>query len=414
MDTLKNIVFLAFGMLSAVALSGAQTQCSVKVPVPDLNYCDAAGLLEEHVDAHVHETRGRVQAVQDYQRDTFKLFDQQFTVILNESTNTDVDIRDVEEHIVTLKRVFNTFQSLQATTEQPQVFPEVFSTDEPEVGSRRQKRAAPTTTNPTQQALDSAKAAFQQQLASITQKLQNIASSIANDVAQSTAYHTKLQTMLATNQQYLTTTEQQIKLIDTAVMNALKSKTIATGGGPSLSGVTQEVTDLIINATVAEQIIQRQLDDLGKQENQMEASERFTATRLSTFAKDLTDFDQRLTNDTQQISNLKGAVQIYEDQIGQFVYNKTNDVSDLRAQLGPVQAQISQVGRTVFNATLELGRFEADLKAYKREVDSMQSLVSFSKQAQQRQSGDILQLKKTLSDDFQVMKYAFGLTTTPP
>lgn len=206
--TFVVLLIFVFGLMTCVA---AQTQCSLKVPVPDLSYCDASGILEEHVDANVHETRGRIRAVQDYELDSFKLFDQQFTVAMKESTNTDIDIRDVEEDILTLRRVISHLQTMQTNDEIP------------EVHDGRQKRAAPQAPTTSQQSLSAATTVFQQNLASVMQKLQGISSSITNEVAKSVALHSKLQKELATNQQTLAATERQLHSLETSIRTAVKT-----------------------------------------------------------------------------------------------------------------------------------------------------------------------------------------------
>ncbi|XP_045215457.2 uncharacterized protein LOC123565722 [Mercenaria mercenaria] len=397
MNNSKQVYLVVVCLLSYIVSASAMSQCSLKVPVPDLTYCDATGTLEEHIDADVHETRGRVKAVQDYQHDSFKLFDQQLNTIVEDST-TDMDILDVVEEIQTLKRFVTSLSEQQEL---------------PEISDKRQKRAAPSTPNQTQQLLNSAQATFQKNLASIKQKLASISSSIAKDAAQSSAIHTKLLQDLAKNQQSLTATEQQLQTLDTAVRNALTST--GTGvSGVSLSTVTQEVTDLVINATVSEQIIQRQLDDLEKLDKQLEASEQVTTSRLGTLTTDLNDLDKRLTNATQQTAVLKGGEHIYEDRVGTFISNTTRDVANLRAELASAQQSVSQVGRSAFNTTMAVGQFEIKLTAFRKDVDGIQSAVTFSQPLQQSQIGQILKLKKTLADDINVLKYAFGLTKTPP
>lgn len=210
MKTSEVVVLFTFVSVLTTRVAAAQTKCSLKVPVPDLSYCDATGTLEEHVDGNVHETWGRIRAVQDYEHDSFKLIDQQFAVAMNESTNTDIHIRDVEEEIRTLKRVINQLQTMQTNDEKP------------EVRDVRRKRAATQAPTPSQQSLNAAKAAFQQNLANVMQKLQGISTSIANEAAQSVALHSNLQKKLAANQQTLTATERQLHSLDTAIRTAIK------------------------------------------------------------------------------------------------------------------------------------------------------------------------------------------------
>lgn len=211
MKTFFTINFLAVWLVTIGMPINAMTQCSLKVPVPDLNYCEAIGSLEEHVDADVHETRGRVKAVQDFQMDSFKLLDQQINLILNDSTSTDEDIKDVEEEIYTIKRFVNNLPNDEM----------------PEMSGTRQKRAAPSTPGPSRQLLNNAKANFQQSVASVLQKLQSISSSIASEVAQNTALHQQLLQELSTNQKALVAAEQQLQSLETATRNALNS----TGSG---------------------------------------------------------------------------------------------------------------------------------------------------------------------------------------
>lgn len=216
MKAFITINFLAVWFVSIGVSVNGMTQCSLKIPVPDLSYCEAIGSLEEHVDADMHETRGRVKAIQDYQMDSFKLLDQQINLVLKESTSTDEDIKDVEEEIHTIKRFVN---NLQPNDEMP------------EMSGWRQKRAAPSTPGPSQQLLNNAKASFQQSVASVLQKLQNISSSIAGEVTQNTAVHQQLLQELFTNQKALVSSEQQLQSLDTAIRNALNS----TGPGKYIS-----------------------------------------------------------------------------------------------------------------------------------------------------------------------------------
>lgn len=187
----------------------AISQCSLKVPVPDVSFCDASGTLEESMDASIHETRGRAKAVQEFQQDSLESFKQQITAMLEDSTNTDMDLHDVEEEIMTLKRFVTNVLSHPIYDELPGS------------GGSRHKRAAPVSSS--QQLLNSAKASFQQELTRITNQLAIISSSLAKDVAQSSALHAKLLKELFTNQQSLTATEQQLKTLDTAIRNALKT-----------------------------------------------------------------------------------------------------------------------------------------------------------------------------------------------
>jgi septal ring factor EnvC (AmiA/AmiB activator) len=179
------------------------------VPVPDISFCDATGALEEKVDANIYETSGRVKAVQDFQYDAFELFNHQLTTLLDDSKSTDMNIHDVEEEILTLKRFVS------------RVLSDSVNDEIPAISGTRHKRAA--SVNQTQQLLNSAKATFQQELAKITNKLAIISSSIAKEAVQTTAIHTKLLNELTSNQQTLTTTEQQLKVLDTTIRNVLKT-----------------------------------------------------------------------------------------------------------------------------------------------------------------------------------------------
>lgn len=401
MKTVTILSCLALWLCLVSTHVSAKTQCSLKIPVPDLNYCDAIGFVEEHVDADMHETRGRIRAVQDFQFDSFKLLDGQINAIMNESTSTDENINDVEEEILVLKQFVETYLDVQADDTVPKV------------DGTRQKRAATSSPNQIQQQLNTAKASFQQDVTKVLQKLQSISSSIANEVSQSSAIHLRLVQELSNNQQTLTATEQQLQSLETAVRNALNT-TRTGGGGVSLSGVSQDVTDLIINATVSEKVIQRQLDNIDKVVKQMEASEQVTDTKISTLTTDLKDLNTQLNNATQQTATLKGADRIFEDQVGAFVSNTTQDVANIKADLVAVKQTLSQVGRSVFNTTLEVAKFDAELLKFRKSVDSVQTVVTFTQPLQQGQIADILRLKKTLADNVNVLKYAFGLTSTPP
>lgn len=390
---------MCIGALSCIARITAMSQCSVKVPVPDISFCDATGALEEKVDANIYETSGRVKAVQDFQYDAFELFNHQLTTLLDDSTSTDMNIHDVEEEILTLKRFVS------------RVLSDSVNDEIPEISGTRHKRAA--SVNQTQQLLNSAKATFQQELAKITNKLAIISSSIAKEAAQTTAIHTKLLNELTSNQLTLTTTEQQLNALDTTIRNVLKT-TKPGVGGVSLSAVRQQITDLVINASVAEQITQRQLDNIEKLEQQMERSEQAAAAKLTSLETDLSNLDNRLPNITHQIANLKGGERIYEDKIGTFIYNTTHDVADLTAKQATLQQEVTKAGQDAFSATMKLGAYEQNLTQFRHNVDGIQSIVTFIQPIQQAQSGQILQLKKTLADNIHVMQYAFGVRSTPP
>lgn len=204
--------------------AAGQTRCSVAVPVPDLGYCDAVGALEENADASIHETRGRVIGMADYQEDAFKLFDEQITSILNQSTVSDSEVRDIEEEVNTMKRLLSTMQSVQAVSSRQ-------SAGGHHVSGRR-KRAALSALPPGQQKMiDNLKLSFQQSLANVLLMLQNVSKSVADDTTQNAAYHTRLQQDLSTNQKALNVLEQQLQSIDTAIKAVAASRNTGNSFG---------------------------------------------------------------------------------------------------------------------------------------------------------------------------------------
>ena len=182
--------------------ANSQTSCSIRVPVPGMDYCDAVGALEQTTDTRVHETRGRIHGMQDYQDDTFKLFDQQFTEMINKTTYSDAEVKDIEEELATLKRVLDTLQTMQTAI--------TGNTGSTNNTSRRSKRALTSLPPGQQQQLDKAKLSFQQSLADVLQKIQNISKTLSDDAANAATFHAHLQQELVKNQRGLTIVEQLI------------------------------------------------------------------------------------------------------------------------------------------------------------------------------------------------------------
>lgn len=198
-------------LLHFVYPARAQTRCSIQVPVPDLGYCEAVGALEENTEIQVHETRGRISGIQDYQEDTFKLFDDQFTKMVNQTTFSDAEIKDIEEEIATMKRVLAHVQTLQA----------VPGTSTSTNSSRRGKRAVTSLSPGQQNQLDAANTTFQNALADVLQKLQNISKTLENDEKNSQALHVRLQQEIAKNQRALNILEQQLLVVDSTIKATL-------------------------------------------------------------------------------------------------------------------------------------------------------------------------------------------------
>lgn len=191
----------------------SQTKCSISVPVPHLGVCDAVGALEENTEASVHEARGKISGMKEYQDDTFKLFDSQITSYLNQSSRSESEIRDIEEEISTLKRFLGNIQALQTFT----------GTGSNVSAVRRSKRAA--TLPPSQQTiLDNAKLSFQTSLSDILLRLQNMTQILADDKTQYDTYHRRLVQELNTNQRGLNIVEQQLQGIDASIKAVLSQR----------------------------------------------------------------------------------------------------------------------------------------------------------------------------------------------
>jgi len=174
------------------------------------------GVLEDNTDASVHETRGRIDVMQEYQGDTFKLFDQQITTILTGSTSSDADINDITEEINTLKRALRNLQGGLQVLYPPH--DELLAED-----SGRVKRAA-SLPPAQQQAIDAANLSFQTSVARVLLRLQNISKSIADENSQNNAMHSRLLQELAGNQRALSLVERQMNNVDAAVNALMKQR----------------------------------------------------------------------------------------------------------------------------------------------------------------------------------------------
>ncbi|KAL4227456.1 hypothetical protein ACF0H5_012900 [Mactra antiquata] len=396
------LLLCALLLLSISTHSVAKTTCVLTVPVPSLDVCDATGTLEEYVDASVHETRGRIKSMQDNGFDIFEIFNEQINRIVNESTNSDMNIKDAQEEILVLKRYITALQAGQ-----------VSATTQASIG--RRKRAVITTpSTQTIQSLKAANASFQHTVANLMLKLNNISTNIRSEMTNSDQVHIRLQQELTANFQALNTLEQQIKSLSSKVLSALPVSSNKGAGGVNISSVRQEVTSLIINASVEEQIAKRQLDDLAKVTSQLQAKDSVIGSKLSSYQTEVNTINQNITGLQNQVPSLKGGERILEDRIGSFLSNGTQDLANIRADVRLLQADIKKNSGDVLNYTISVSGYEANLKTLRQSVDSVQTLTTLSKKAQQAEVTNILFLKKDLTDSINALKFAFGLTTTPP
>ena len=193
----------------------SQTVCTYRVPVPDLDVCDASGGLEDNINAGVFEVKGNIRGMQDYQSDNFKHLDQQINKVLKVTGRVDTEISDIGNELDTLKRTFGNIQSLQTHGNSTITTPNL---------SGRGKRAVPN--NQLAQDLNAVKQAFQQSVLALDTKLRILGQQVKTFEQQTTATHRRYQTQLTQNQQTLTTTETQLTAI-TQTVNSL------TAGGTS-------------------------------------------------------------------------------------------------------------------------------------------------------------------------------------
>ncbi|KAH3833722.1 uncharacterized protein LOC127879252 [Dreissena polymorpha] len=388
-----------FCALVLVFPTSAQTRCSLMIPVPDLGFCDAIGALEEHVDADLNEARGRMNVMREYEHDVFRQFNQQFTEIQNHTGISDLSIDDIDREISTLKRFVDTLLEMQTRAANAAVN-----------NTSRVKRAS--SLPPAQQQLvDAAQQTFHQALAGVINQIQAAATTVADDATKDKAFHAKLQLELTSNQRALQQIEQQIHALDAAIQNALSQKKTVTG--VSLAGVQQEVTDLLINASVAEQVSQRQLDFVEKTLKQWQQDEAKIGSDISNLQPHAAALSASLNNDEQDIIGLIGAEQILESSVDAAL-NKSADFIVMATNVSNAKGFLTQAGAQLFNLTLGLGPYEGDLKSQKASQSGLESLVSFSSKAQTTMSTDILMQKKNISDDIALLKFAFGLQATHP
>ncbi|XP_052791822.1 uncharacterized protein LOC128225969 [Mya arenaria] len=392
-------------LVSALPVVLCQTQCSIKVPVPNLGFCDAVGALEEHVDGDVYETRGRVLGLMDYQLDSFILFDQQFKSIINESSTSEANVKDIEEEIDTLKRSLKTLEILHSEAE-----------DEESISDEsvfRVRRAANQLPSVQQQQVDAAQASFAQALASVLLQIQTADRTLAAKVQNDTAYHVRLQQELTANEQDISSLEKKLNTLEAAVKQALAAATKGNGG-VSLAAVRQEVTDLVINASVAEQVAQRQLNLLDQTLTRATVDEAAVDSALVGVKADMANLTGTLGTTETEIQNLDAGRKIVVGQVsGQITQMKT-DLTQAHTDAANAANNLGTAGDRLFNMTIGLPVYEGNLHNEEQKLKGLESLVTFSKKTQQSQIVEILLQKKNISDDILLMQYAFGVTNKIP
>ena len=94
--------------------------------------------------------------------------------------------------------------------------------------------------------------------------------------------------------------------------------------------------------------------------------------------------------------------------------NNTIRMGAITNQLTQANSDLAQVGSEVLQLIMNQTSFTGDLTSFRKQVDTVQSLVTFSERLSLNQTTDILNLRKTLTDNINVMRFAFGATTTPP
>ena len=215
--------FILIVFVCSIAFVKSQTYCALRVPVPNRGYCDVSGTLEENIVSDVYETNGGIKGVQAYNEDIFKLFDQQFTSMVQQYNSTETNVRQIEEELAALKDILTTIHTIQE-------FDEVRTDDIYDI--HRNKRAVTNAPSAQQQLLDAARKSFKGSIAAITQKLQSLSKQLTDELNKNAVTHSQMETELATNQLALTSTEQQLAAIETAIQQL--AKTSSTGNGKNV------------------------------------------------------------------------------------------------------------------------------------------------------------------------------------
>lgn len=392
MESTRQILFVI--ALSFLFMhTASQTLCSVKVPVPDLGYCQAVGSIEEHLERSIFETTGRVQMMKDYGFEAFNLLKEQIRKMNEDSTNTERYIRKTEQEIVALKTFLPTLKDVHTKM--------LALKDEQH---DRGKRAALSLSDPVQLLLDKTKQNFQEHLAGVMKDLQVLSKSITDEITRNYLFQTKLQNDIKANQMSIDDVERQLRTFGN-LTNSIK-----TGVSP----MQQEVTQLIFNATLVEQLAQRQLDYIDRQEKKVESLVTKTDADIPSVRKDVAAMGIQAQNITTQFTNTKDAQEILKNQTLREITNTNTILANTTHQLRVLQQNITQVGRQVTTATIELAAFARGINATSKEMEGMQSIILFSKRLQNVQSGDIIHLKRDIIDDINIMKFAFGLINKLP
>ena len=199
--SLFTIVILQF----IFKVGHSQTYCSYRVPVPDLDVCDASGGLEENISSAVYETKGNVDGMQDYQEENFNLMDQQINTIVSQRDQVDTNILDITEELNTLKRSLGGIGTTQAQLH-----------GSTQTSHQRGKRAVASSSQLLND-LNVAKQSFQQTVISLEGKLQNLAKQVENNEKQNAAIDKSYQTQLAKNQQEILAAEAQLTTITNTI-----------------------------------------------------------------------------------------------------------------------------------------------------------------------------------------------------
>lgn len=199
-------LLLACAFLGSAA---AQTTCSLKIPVPNLGYCDAIGALEEHVDAELYETRGHVSVMNDYQMDAFKLIDQQIRHILSESSMSESSVLDIQEELEVLKRGMKRLEKMHLEAQQ---------SDEDETSSF--SRRASSIPASQQKEIDDARTTFAQALAQVLMQVQTADKRLADEVRKDGIYHQQLLKELSDNERKLQQLEKELNTLEQTIQKA--------------------------------------------------------------------------------------------------------------------------------------------------------------------------------------------------
>ena len=191
----------------------SQTVCTYRVPVPDLDVCDASGGIEDNINGEMFEVKGNIHGMQDYQTDNFKYMDQQINKVVKVTGQVDTEISDIRNELETIKRTFANIQTLQTHSN---------SNVTSQNSSGRGKRAV-SSSNQLVQDLDAVKQAFQQSVLALDTKLRILGQQVRKFEQQTTSTHRRYQTQLAQNQQDLTATETQLTAITQTVQSLAAS-----------------------------------------------------------------------------------------------------------------------------------------------------------------------------------------------